>query len=252
MRLARVGFVPLKGTRHPALPRAELALGGPVGDRLFCLVDPERAMVLRTVANPQLMQVEARWRDRELRVCLPDGSEAGDVPEPTGQRLDLDYWGRRPVLAVQRSAVAVAMSDFLGRSVLLARVVGDGDVVYGDPVTLVTTSELAELGERVGRPALAEESARFRATLTVDDGDAPGSVRPGVRLQVGEAVVEVTGAVPRCAVIDRDPRTGERSGALLAALASYRRREGEVWFGVQARVVVAGACAPGGVVQVQP
>lgn len=252
MRLLRVGFVPVKGTRHPALEAAELAASGPVGDRVFCLVDLERGAVLRTVQNPRLMQLEAGWTDPVLSLRLPDGGLVEDEPAPDGRVVELDYWGRRPRLAIQRSVVADAASQFLGRRVALARVVGRSDVVYGDPVTLVTASELASLGERTGVERLVEESARFRATLTVDDTDDPGAVVTGARLRVGGAVVEVTAEVPRCAVIDRDPSTGAKAGDLLAALASYRRRDGEVWFGHQARVVAPGLVRPGDTVQRVP
>ena len=46
--------------------------------------------------------------------------------------------------------------------------------------------------------------------------------------------------VPRCAVVDLDPVSGERSRHVLKALGGYRQQSGEVVFGVDAVVTKPG------------
>lgn len=233
VRIERIGFTPVKGGRHVAHDAVSLSATGPVGDRAFCLVDPARGRVLRTVENPSLVQHVARWSAGVLSVDFPFGA-LGAVPLATGQVLEVDYWGRVARLEVVEGPWAAAYSRLLGYDVVVARA-APGEVVYGAPVSLVTTESLRWLGERVGHEVQGE---RFRPTLVVDSG--PDARRTeddwvGRRLQVGEARVEVRSVVPRCAVIDLDPVTGERTTSLLKALDGP-----ELAFGVDAVVVTPG------------
>jgi uncharacterized protein YcbX len=237
--VARIGLAPVKGTRHADLPAVELTAGGPVGDRVFCLVDPARGRIVRTVENRALLSTTARWTGRELTTVLATGSVTG-VPEPTGRTCTLDYWGRDAVVELVAGPWAEAYSRLLGRDVELARTTGPGEIVYGAPVSLVTTSSLDRVSAATGGVV---DGAQFRATFTVDTADAPAHVEDswvGRRLRVGEAVVQVRAAIPRCAVVDLDPATGTRNGDVLAALAGYRRAAGEIIFGVDAVVVGPG------------
>jgi uncharacterized protein YcbX len=90
---------------------------------------------------------------------------------------------------------AAAASSHLDRDVVLARVHRPGGVVYGAPVSIVTSASLQDLSARLGRP--------------VD----------GAELEIGQARVRVHGPVTRCAVIDLDPVTGARNARVLQSLA---------------------------------
>ena len=233
MRIHRIGFTPLKGGRHLPHDAVTLSETGPVGDRVFCLVDPARMRVLRTVENPSLVQHAVRWSAGVLSVDFPFGA-LGAIPLGTGQVLEVDYWGRRARLEVVEGPWAAAYSRILGYDVVLARA-APGEVVYGAPVSLVTTESLRWLGRRVGHEV---EPVRFRSTFVIDSGDDARRAEDdwiGQQLQLGEARVEVRSAIPRCAVIDLDPTTGERATALLRALDGPDLR-----FGVDAVVVQPG------------
>jgi len=238
-----VGFTPVKGTRHVPQPEASFDADGPVGDRLYCLVDTERRRVLKTVQNPSLLAVEARWDGTTLALATPDGPTVRAVPEPAGETLVCSYWGRPVELALLDGPHAELLSRWLGRPVRLA-LAPRGGVVYGASVTLVATASLDDLGGRAGHPDLVAEASRFRATFVVET-EVPyveetwsgrEVVADGVRLRVGAAV-------PRCAVVDLDPDTGRRGSGVLKALAAYRpgNAAGEPYFGVYAEVVEASA-----------
>lgn len=246
MHVTRIGFTPLKGTRHATHDTVELTLEGPVGDRVFCLVDPARERVLRTVENPTLVQATSHWADGVLAVRLGGadlGVELVGRPAPTGRALEVDYWGRRAVVEVVDGPWAEAFSRHLGYDVVLARSSRPGEVVYGASVTLVTTGSLSRLGERVGHDV---EDARFRATFLVD-AEEPHVEDSwiGRRLRVGDATLQVRATVPRCAVVDVGPATGLRDVPVLKSIAGYRRGEHEVHFGVDAEVVVPGTVRTG-------
>jgi uncharacterized protein YcbX len=240
----RIGFTPLKGGRHVAHPTSLLTARGPAGDRMFCLVDPTRDRVLRTVENPTMVQAVARVSGETLVVDLPSGAVEG-TPIPTGDLRTVDYWGREAKVELLDGPWSAALSEHLGYAVRLARPVHAGDVVYGGSVTLVTTSSMSLLAQRVGHPVGSE---RFRATYLLDaDGLAPHAEDTwvGREVRLGEATVRVRGVVPRCAVIDLDPATGVRDVPVLQTLAGYRRSDGEICFGVDAEVTVPGRVSVG-------
>jgi uncharacterized protein YcbX len=236
-----VGFTPVKGTRHVPQPEASFDADGPVGDRLYCLVDTERRRVLKTVQNPSLLAVVARLDGPALGLTVSDGPTVQAVPEPTGETSVCDYWGRPVALSPLDGPHAGLLSRWLGRPVRLA-LAPRGGVVYGAPVTVVATASVRDLGDRAARPGLVAEASRFRATFVVET-EVPyveetwtgrEVVADGVWLRIGAPV-------PRCAVVDLDPDTGRRGSGVLKALAAYRpgNGAGEPYFGVYAEVVAA-------------
>lgn len=250
MHIQRIGFTPLKGARHRTHDLADLTAKGPVGDRVFCLVDRSRGRVLRTVENPALLRACARWEAGVLSVDLPGHTIEG-VPSPNGETLVVDYWGRTAAVQGCTGPWAAAYSEYLGYDVVLCRSVNAGEVVYGASVTVVTTVSMRLLAQRLGCEVGSE---RFRSTFLVDTGDSTSHVEDswvGRELRLGEATVRVRGVVPRCAVVDLDPVTGRNDAAVLRELAGYRLRRGEINFGVDAVVTAAGRVRTGDQVELK-
>ncbi len=230
-----VGFSPVKGMRHLALDHVDLDEQGAVGDRAFCLVDPEKQRVLRTVQHPSLIAVVAHTAGDLLTMTLPSGEQARGPATSSGESITCDYWGRQVDLALTDGPHAALVSDWLGLDVRLARA-PRGAVVFADPITVVTTASVEALGEQV-------QPARFRATLVVET-DEPWveDTWLGRELTVGGATIRIGGPIPRCAVIDHHPETGEKDARLLKELVKERptNRAGEPMFGVYATVVEPG------------
>lgn len=246
LRVVRAGFAPIKGTRHLAHDRVVLDAQGVVGDRGFALVtvdetDPARGRVLRTVQHPSLVAVRAELAGDRLEVELPDGETASAAPVVTGERLTCDYWGREVELELLGGPHAALFSRWLDRPVRLARA-RRGDVVFAGSVSVVTTASLRDLAGQAGQDAL--DAARFRPNLVVEtDHPYAEDTWLGREIRVGGATLRIGVPIPRCAVIDAHPETGERDVRLLKTLASHRplNRAGEPAFGVFAEVVTPGA-----------
>jgi uncharacterized protein YcbX len=231
----RAGLSPVKGMRHLALDHVDLDEQGPVGDRAFCLVDPARRRVLRSVQHPSLIGVVARSYDDALALTLPSGAQADGPAPPSGETVTCDYWGRQVDLALTDGLHSQLVSEWLDMDVRLARA-PRGGVVFADPITVVTTASLRALGDHV-------ESARFRATLVVETDEPWGEDDwLGRTMVVGDATIRIGGPIPRCAVIDHHPETGEKDVRLLKALVGMRptNTAGEPMFGVYATVIEPG------------
>lgn len=244
MHVARLGLTPVKGMTHNALPAVDVTRDGPVNDRTFCLVDRSTGAVMRTVGNEGVLACRATWRPPELTVDTPHGSATGEVVD--GEPCTGDYWSRAVGLVTVDGPWNDLLRNYLGRDVVLCRVTGPEDVVWAGSVSLVTTSSLADLAERTGRTH--DHGVRFRATATVDTGDAPAFTEDewiGRRVRLGDVVVAVRGQLPRCAVVNRRPGTGERDVDVLRALAHDRRGRGEIWFGLHADVESPGRISVG-------
>lgn len=229
-----VGFAPVKGMRHLTLDHVDLDEQGAVGDRALCVVDPVERRVLRTVQHPSLMGIVARTYDDGLALTLPSGAHV-DGPAPTsGEAIICDYWGRQVDLVLTDGPHAELISHQISRDVRLARA-PRGGVVFGDPVTVVTTASLAALGD--------PDARRFRATLVLETEEPwVEDAWLGTELAVGDATIRIGGPIPRCAVIDHHPESGEKDTRLLQALVRSRptNEAGEPMFGVYATVADPG------------
>lgn len=243
LAVVSAGYAPVKGTAHRPYDVVELAPSGAVGDRGLCLVDLEQHRVLRTIQNPRLLTVLARRDGERLEVTVPGAEPLAAAIEPTGESVTCDYWGRPVELSVLAGPHADLLGDHLGKRVTLAAAPPATVVYDGAGVTLLGTASLRELGERAGRDLVAE-SARFRATLVVEtDEPYVEETWLGRDLLAGDALLRAGVPIPRCAVIDHSPVTGEKDVRLLKTLASYRplNGAGEPAFGVYAQVTTAGA-----------
>ena len=242
MRVHRVGFAVIKGTRHLTRSSVDLTADGATGDRGFAVVDPATHHVLRTVAHPALALVEARVHADQLTLRLPEGTEVSGATRRVGPQSIGDYWGRPVLLHRLDGALDSCLSAFLERPAALFSA-DPGQVVWGAPISIVTTGALERLEAELrsaGRVVPADLAERFRATLTLEAAVDPA---PGQRLRVGAAVVEVVGPIDRCAVVDADPSTSDRHSGILTTLGP-----GAPTFGVDARVIEPGTVARGDLV----
>ncbi|GAA2736089.1 hypothetical protein GCM10009867_19950 [Pedococcus aerophilus] len=249
MRVARVGFAAVKGTRHLTRGSIRVTTGGVEGDRAYAVADPSTGQVLRTVQHPALGRVEAEVAGDRLCLRMPDGTEVRGSTERTGPPVTGDYWGREAALHPLDGTLDGAVSAFLGRPAVVVAV-DPGVAVWGASVSMLTTGTLARLeaGLRLeGIDVPRDLAERFRASVVLEAESDPSS---GQRLRVGSAVVEVVGPIDRCAVIDADPVGGNRRPGILTALGplGFVDAAGSPVFGVDARVREAGSVAPGDLV----
>ncbi|HEX2045473.1 MAG TPA: MOSC domain-containing protein [Gaiellaceae bacterium] len=244
--VARLSVTPVKSLalHHPE--GIMLERFGVAENRRFYLVR-EDGRLLAGVHHGPLVEVRAGWDEAagRLRLAFPDGSVVEDEVR-LGEPLHTDFWGHRVAGRVVRGPWAGRLSDFAGRPVRLVKADAPGGGVDVEPVTLVSLESVEELARRAGRAAV--DGRRFRMLVDVR-GCTPHEEDSwaGRAVRLGEALLEITGPVPRCATTTRDPSTGRRDFDALRAIAAYRgRRDGKkVDFGVYGRVLEPGRVVVG-------
>jgi uncharacterized protein YcbX len=242
MKVSALFVYPVKSCRGVRLSEADVAERGLAFDRRFMVVDPEGAFLTqRQLAS--LARVTTELLPEALRLSAP-GADALEVPlaPSTGPRVRVRVWGftgeaveYEPAAAWLSSQLGVParlvyMPDDVRRPVSPARA-RPGDIVSfadGYPLLLVSQGSLDELNARLATPVGVE---RFRPNLVVE-GATPYAEDAWSRLVVRGVPFRVAKPCDRCAVVNVDPRTGEREAEPLRTLATYRKQGEKVFFGV--------------------
>lgn len=224
-RVHALGLTPVRGTGWHLCDEVVLDSGGVVGDRAWTPVLDDLSC-LRLTEVPHLVAVRVT---------------AAELPTGPGRRAEVSYYGRTFAAGLHGGPVADRLSAAAGRRVAVAHTDERPGFVWSSPVS-VLLSELAELSELAGLPGVDGDLGalgRYRTNIVIDDRESPLRSAPGVRLALGQVVVEVERELERCLVIDHDAATGVRDARLL-----HRLRPG-VQLGFGTRVVRAGRLAVG-------
>lgn len=256
-----LNLYPIKGCRGVALRAARLAATGleheEIGDREWVVVD-EHGEFLSQRELPKMALVETRLTGNSMLLKAP-GMLQLEVPyESEGEVVRVRVWDDT-ISAVTQGEIADAwFTSFLGRPARLVRFdpearrlsnhryTGRHDAPYkfADAFALLVTGQasLDDVNARLarqGHAAIAME--RFRPNIVLDG--LPAFDEDYVKsLRVDGATLRVVKPCARCTVPGVDPATGEASDVVPDLLATYRRREDGVMFGVNA-IVVEGAGA---------
>ena len=258
LTVTHFGYSPLKGARHQARTIAEFSASGPTFNRRWALVSLADCTVLRTVAHPTLMGITtdltARDGKADLTLHIP-GAGSYTVPAlKEAATSTFTSWGAEKQLAVYDDPINGALSNYLGKPVVLAFAPRQ-NLVYDGALSLVGSATLDDIAARLNpeNPPTADElAARLRCNLVVETSTPYIEDRwQGTRLtlQVGRGVpAELHGlqlvageGIGRCAVVDYQPETGQRTAKFLKLLASCRPRNlrGEPTAGIYASLISA-------------
>ena len=238
-------------------------------DREFALVD-SLGHVMRLQKHPKMTQIVPRINTEQnimtvsapgqppLEIALMSNlsSNENNIVKVCGNRCGGRVWGD--------SFVADWFSNFLGVPCWLARHVDGRYQVAGAGVQVKRPQEIAFANEEAlllisqqavdrinrvmvsqGRPKV--HSRFFRPNLVVSTpkgsleeqaaaADHPEDNWKSLTIDRTQLKLQNVGECARCAMVDFDPSTGAK-GRTLGALAEYRRRSGQITFGVFVRRV---------------
>lgn len=261
--LSGIHVYPIKSCRGVRVTDACLTGTGLRDDRRWMVVD-EGGGFMSQRAHPRMALISPHLTPDRLVVAAP-GMPDLEVPTEgeTEERMDVEVWGD-----AQRGVPAGREADswfgrFLGVPCRLVRKPDDDvrpvDSAYaregdqtsfadGFPFLLISEASLEDLNGRLENPVSMD---RFRPNLVVA-GCGPYAEDGWDEIRIGGAVFRVAEACPRCAITTVDQRTGRRGKEPLRTLATYRKAEGEVWFGRNLIHTTRGSISEGDPIEVAP
>lgn len=235
--LSSLWLYPIKGARGTSVASAEVGDRGLVGDRRYMVVDPEGGQITqREVAKLALV----------VPALEPDGLSIDAPGMPT---LRVGREGERRTVTVWSSSVEAFdvgagawFSEVLGRSCGLVympdtarrpvnpKYDDSGAIVSfadGFPFLLANEASLADLNGRLDAPLPMN---RFRPNLVVRGAEAWAEDHWD-RVQIGAIQFSVPKPCDRCVVTTIDQSTAIAGKEPLRTMATFRSRDGKVWFG---------------------
>lgn len=255
LHLAAIYRYPLKSAAGEPCERATLDRFGVAGDRRWLLVDPAGEFLSQR-RLPALALLRALAAGDALR--LEFAGEVMDVARPgiSAPRRPVTVWGDRVDAADAGDAPAawlgerlattcrlVHMPDDCRRAVDPAHAPAQATVSFADgfPLLVLTQASLDSLNARLPAPVPMD---RFRPNLVVA-GAAPHAEDGWRQLRIGGNLLTLVKPCARCVIPSIDQATAARDPHINRVLASYRRRDGEVFFGQNAIHDGAGTLAVG-------
>lgn len=238
MHLAQLWQYPVKSMIGGEVAAAHLTPEGMEGDRSWATRDEERGGIRGAKKIGGLMRLAARYVDAEpapgstVEITLPDGSTVrSDEPviderisAALGHRVslwplqpptDLDHYRRG---APDSTDMLTELRAVFGREgdeplpdlsifppVIMEFESPPGTYLDAFPLLVMSTSALRSLAAAL--PDSAVDVRRFRPNLVVDTGDAEGHPEfawVGKHLRIGEVVLRVVEACPRCVMVTRE------------------------------------------------
>lgn len=243
MTLGEIRVHPLKSAAGIVVDRVELDDFGPRHDRRWMAVGEDDVFLSqREVARLALVRteiVDAEGARPRLRLEAPDLPPL-DVPPGTAARR-VRVWRDTVDARDCGDAAAEWITAALGLSARLVHLPEDGlrpipapygrpgdRVAFSDalPFLVLTRASLDDLNARLEQPLPVE---RFRPNLVID-GARPYADDRWRRIRIGAVELDVVKPCARCVITTTDQGTGERGREPLRTLATYRRRDGHVWF----------------------
>ncbi len=245
IRITSLHIYPLKGGRGIAVDQFDLDRFGPRDDRRWMVVDPDGALVTQREFG-RLCQVGAVPETASLRLTAP-GQSPLTVPRPrTGATTRVvRVWDDHVGAVDLGDEAAQWLTGFLGAPTRLVYCPDDAErttdpdydavgspVSFADgyPVLVVSEASLADLNTRLAAPLPMN---RFRPNIVVT-GVEPFGEDGWRRFEVAGIPFDGVKLCARCPVPTTDQDTGERAPEPLRTMATFRKRNGGVMFGMNA------------------
>jgi uncharacterized protein YcbX len=254
-RVARLSLTPVKSTQLHHPDEIRLCDSGAEGNRSFFVAEVDGRLFTNKKHGP-LVRLRAAYDHLEERLTIefPDGRVIQGDATLTGPALVTDFYGRSVHGRVLEGAWSAALSEYVGRPLVLVRPDQPGEANDAYAVSMFSTASAEELAGRSGRPE-ALDSRRFRMLIEIRGTSAhEEDAWIGRAVRVGEAVIKVQVPVARCVITTQDPSTGLKDFDTLAAIRAYRgrRRWRHIDFGVYAEVIRPGTVRVGDPVEPDP
>lgn len=248
-RVRSLHVYPVKSARGIALETATLDDFGLADDRRFMLCQSSDGRFLSQRELPALALVQPSLVGDHLIIAAPGRESLHVLRRPSGPRRPVQLWDWDAEASVvdlgadaakwwsalvQRDVRFVWSPDDTTRLTQpTATGVAGGRVAFSDgfPLLLVSEASLDGLNARLPAPVPMD---RFRPNVVLSEVATAHAEDGWARVRVGDVVLRGTKRCPRCVMTTIDQATATGRDEPLRTLATYRRDDGKIWFGVNA------------------
>ena len=234
---------PLKSARGIPLREMPLADRGPAGDRRWMLID-DAGIMLSQRDLPRMALISVANGTGELACSAPGMPPLlVPVPEPAATpRLSARIFDNDVDVQLAADSAHAWFSLFLGAP---CRLVHQSDHAFrqvnrvyaakgvgvsladGFPLLLINQASLDDLNRRLPEPV---DMRRFRPNLVVS-GAQPFEEDTWRTIRAGDLELALVKPCARCPIPCVNPDTGERGNEPSRTLATFRRRNSDIFFG---------------------
>ncbi|MFN0159209.1 MAG: MOSC domain-containing protein [Bacteroidota bacterium] len=240
--LSELNVYPIKSARGIAMRSAEITDRGLRHDRRWMLVDATgRFMTQREFPRMALIDVSVSENSLNVRapamknLHIPFSVQQAhakpvvvwhDLVEAVPMGESADTWFSQ---FLGSECQLVFMPEYAHRAVDRGFAFHDEIVSFADafPMLLISEASLDDLNSRM---SVRLPMSRFRPNLVVSGCEAYAE-DSWHEIMVGDVWLHVVKPCARCAITTVDQETGMRGDEPLRTLASYRKRDGKVYFG---------------------
>lgn len=248
--LSAIYCYPLKSARGCSLAAARVDGFGISGDRRWMLIDNAGKFCSQR-SLPRMALLEALSIDRGLRLTFAGDSIEVDTPGLAQECVPATIWGHTMSARCADVTVNIWLKEHLGEDLRLVFCPPDADrkvdasylsnpgrdrrLGFADefPLLVISQASLDDLNTRLPEPVQMD---RFRPNLVIG-GTMPYAEDGWRQLRVGSTVLSILKPCARCAVPSVNQQTAERDRSINSVLASYRRREAAIYFGMNAVII---------------
>jgi uncharacterized protein YcbX len=244
MKVEELYIYPIKSCRGQKVANFEMTKEGPQGDRQWMLVD-ETGKFLSQRSVPKMASIETFFEPSALTVGLGKMFFKISTNNSFQRKLTVQVWNDAFEAALEPDLYSQGIAQFLGVPCRLVRYAPfsqrrvrsvdentwQPEVRFSDgrPLLLTSRKSLEDLNSKLSSPVPMN---RFRPNIVVD-GEAPYGEDTWKKIRVGTVIFSQPKRSSRCNIINIDQHSGEVLGPdPLKTLATYRREDRSVYFGV--------------------
>ncbi|WP_031427331.1 MOSC domain-containing protein [Flavimarina sp. Hel_I_48] len=243
MKIEQLYVYPLKSARSITREEVEVVQTGFLRDREFAVINTEE-QIITARENPALLNIKVALRGDLLELSADDQEPICiDYTKDFQNKVQIELFKIPTEGLLAEHPINKWLSHLLDQSCRLVMIdkqkprfssksKSEIPINFCDasPIHLVTTASLENLNKRLKKQV---KIGRFRPNIVVS-GSKPFEEEFWKNIKIGNCIFEVVSCTKRCTMITIDPDTSQKDKDQqpLRELASYKKAEGGVDFGV--------------------
>lgn len=241
MVVSQLHIYPIKGCGGISLHEAEIDEFGLKGDRRYMVVD-QNGQFMSQRKHPRMSMIRTRLEGMIVAVAYNSMPELILEPSLESNDVPVRIWDDEVTATDMGQAASLWFSEVLGQKVFLVTIgqrykrnVSIGGAIYsskmhfGDacPILVASQESLDDLNGRLEMPIPID---RFRPNMVIS-GVEPYEEDRWSYFRAGDQLFQFGKRCGRCTVTTVDQQTGISSKEPLKTLSTYRKVNGNVYFG---------------------